>query len=35
MMSTYGVPLILDFFEKVKVTHYCDCHDGFVNVGWQ
>ena len=25
----------IEIIEKVKVTHYCDCHDGFVNVGWQ
>jgi hypothetical protein len=24
-----------EIVDKLKVTHYCDCHDGFVNIGWK
>ena len=24
-----------EIIEKLTVTHYCNCHDGFVNIGWK
>jgi hypothetical protein len=24
-----------EIIEKLNVTHYCNCNDGFVNIGWK